>query len=66
MLHRSICISNINYTLTQAPSLFKVLGLLLAPLLDLWLLIHFKYNFIECHTKLFTIVHVFYARVIKL
>ena len=66
ILHRTICISNINYTLTQTPSLFKVLGLSLASLLVLWLLIHFKYNFIECHTKSFTIVHVFYARVVKL
>ena len=57
---------NINYTLTQAPSLFKILGLPLASLLNLWLLIHFKYNFIEYHTKSFIIVHVFYVIVVKL
>ena len=61
ILHRIIYISNINYTLTQTPSLFKVFGIPLASLLVLWLLIHFKYNFIQCHTKSFTIFHVFYV-----
>ena len=66
ILHRTICISNINYTLTQAPSLFKFLGLSLASPLNLWFLIHFKYNLIEYHTKSLTIVHVFYVIVMKL
>ena len=66
ILYRIMYISNINYTLTQTSSPFKVLGLPLASLLVLWLLIHFKYNFIECHAKSFAIVYVFYAKVVKL